>query len=63
MLIYEKKNIVDKYLEFHHGFCKDQRDAAVIILRYTMLRHNGLWEVIHTSPFDIMRNKVLLLTT
>ena len=32
---------------FYHGYWKDQRNAAVIILRYTMLRHNGLWEVIH----------------
>ena len=31
------------YMEFYHGYCKDQRNAAVIILRYTMLRHNELW--------------------
>ena len=30
---------------------KNQWDAAVITLRYTTLRHSGLWEVIHTSPF------------
>ena len=37
----------------YHGYCKDQRDAAVIILRYTTLCHNGLWEVpvIHLSLF------------
>ena len=29
-------------------------NAAVIILRYTTLRHNGLWEVIHISSFDTM---------
>ena len=34
--------------------CKDQRNATVIILRYTMLRHNGLWDVIHIFPFDKM---------
>ena len=27
---------------FYYGYCKDQRNAAVIILRYTTLRHNGL---------------------
>ena len=27
---------------FYHGYCKDQRNAAVIILRYAMLRHNAL---------------------
>ena len=40
--------------QFYHGYCKDQRDATVIILRYTTLRHNGLWEVIHVSPFETM---------
>ena len=30
-----KKQILPRY-------CKNQRNAAVIILRYTMLRHNGL---------------------
>ena len=33
---------------------KDQRSAAVIILRYTKLRHNRLWEVTHNSPFGTM---------
>ena len=42
------------YYEFYHGYCKDQRNAAVIILRYTTLRHNGLWDVIHISSFDTM---------
>lgn len=42
------------YSEFYHGYCEDQRNAAVIILRYTMLRHNGLWEVIHASNSCIM---------
>ena len=28
--------------QFNHGYCKDLRDATVIILRYTTLRHNGL---------------------
>ena len=41
-------------LLFYHGYCKDQRNAAVIILRYTTLRHNGLWEMIHISSFDTM---------
>ena len=31
----------DIYIKFYHGYCKDQRNAAVIILRYTTLRHNG----------------------
>ena len=31
-----------QYYTFYHGYCKDQRNAAVIILRYTTLRHNGL---------------------
>ena len=42
------------YSTFYHGYCKDHRNAAVIILRYTTLRHNGLWEVIHISSFDTM---------
>ena len=42
--------------KLYHGYCRDEKkNAAVIFLRYTMLRHNGLiWEVIHISPFDIM---------
>ena len=35
--------------------CNDRKNAAVIILRYTWLRHNRLSEVIHISPFDTMR--------
>ena len=35
------------YFTFYTSYCKD---AAVIILRYTTLRHNGLYEVIHISP-------------
>ena len=27
---------------FYHVYCKDQRNATVIILRYTTRRHNGL---------------------
>ena len=27
---------------FYHGYCKDERNAAVIIQRYAMLRHNAL---------------------
>ena len=27
-------------LILYHGYCKDQRNAAIIIIRYTMLRHN-----------------------
>ena len=48
-----------QYYGFYHGNWKDQRDATVIILRYTMLRHNGLhvWEVIHTSPLGIIWKK------
>ena len=39
----------DCSLLFYHGYCKYQRDAAVIILRYTTLRHIGLCEVVHFS--------------
>ena len=39
---------------FYHGYCKDQRIAEVIILCYSMLRHNALWEGIHVFPFDTM---------
>ena len=42
---------------FYHGYWKDQRDATVIILRYTKLCHNGLWEVICTSPFGTVWKK------
>ena len=42
-------NIVHSYginnqssLAFYHGYCKDKRNATVIILR-----HDGLWELIH----------------
>ena len=28
--------------DFSNGFCNDQRDAVVVILRYTMLPHNDL---------------------
>ena len=42
---------------FYQGYCKGQRNAAVIILRYTMLCHNWLWKLIHIYPFDtIWRN-------
>ena len=36
---------------------KDQRNAAVIILRYTTLRYTGLWEVIHVSPFALCSSR------
>ena len=51
-----KLHFINKLIEhlFYHGYCNYQRNAAVIILQYTMLRHNGLWEVIHISPFDTM---------
>ena len=48
-------SIYHEIIKFYHGSCKDQRDAAVILLRF-MLRHR-LWEIIHTSPFYIMCGK------
>ena len=42
--------ITNKYCSFYHGYCNYQRDALVIILRYTMVHH----KVIHTSPFGTM---------
>ena len=33
---------------------KIKKNAKVIILRYTTLRHNGLREVIHTFPLGTM---------
>ena len=39
----------------YHGYCKDQKNIAVIILEYTTLRHNGLWNVIHTPFFTIKK--------
>ena len=45
------------YNQFYHGYCKDQRNAAVITLRYFTLRHDGLWEAIHIHTFGtIWRN-------
>ena len=38
---YNARN-TSNYSIFFHGYWKDQRNAAVIILRYTMQRHNGL---------------------
>ena len=35
------------YVIFYYVHWKDQRSAAVIILHYTMLRHNVLREVMH----------------
>ena len=45
---------VNNYNVFYHGYCKYQKNAAVIIQRYTTLHHNGLWEVTHISSFDTM---------
>ena len=36
----------------YHGYCIYRRNAAVIFLWYTMLRHNGLWKVVNISPSD-----------
>ena len=35
-------NTLIVYVAFYHGYCKNQRKAAVIIIRYTKLRHNAL---------------------
>ena len=37
-----------------NGYCKIQRNIEVIILRYTTLSHNGLFEVTNTSSFLTM---------
>ena len=43
------------YSKFYHGYFKNQKNAAIIILRYTTLRHTGLRELIHVSSFDTMK--------
>ena len=37
------------WLRFYIGYYKDTGNAAIIILRYTTLRHNMLWKVIYIS--------------
>ena len=49
---------VQKYI-FYQGYYKDQRDAAVIILVYTMLPHNGVWEVFWPNVKKSMQSEVL----
>ena len=33
------KELREPHSPFYHGYCKDQSNATVIILRYTTLRH------------------------
>ena len=35
---------------------KIKRNAAVIILRYTTLRHNGLWECEEIRAFEVQNH-------
>ena len=50
-------------LVFYCVYCKDQRNAAVIIIRYTMLLHNGIWEVVYIFTIDTMWRKPCILSS
>ena len=52
-------NFVSK-VDFSNGFCNDQRDAAVVILRYTTLSHNGFRSDTHISFWQNLKRSVRL---